>query len=75
MDQRDQELLDKQFRTLTPPRRNDGVMILAIVSVFFAGITVGGLLAEKKSEPIRTAANDVTSAIPYIGGTPPITPQ
>ncbi len=35
MDQRDQELLDKQLRQLNPSPRSDGVMILAILAVFF----------------------------------------
>jgi len=35
MDQRDQELLDKQLRQLNPSPRSDSVMMLAILAVFF----------------------------------------
>jgi hypothetical protein len=61
MDQRDQELLDKQLRGLRPPR-NDGVMILMVVAVFFAGMTLGGVLFAHE-KPMRIASNDATAAI------------
>jgi hypothetical protein len=63
MDQRDQELLDKQLRGLSPPRRNDGIMILMVVVVFFAGMTFGDVLFTLQSVPMRTASNDLTAAI------------
>ena len=43
MDRRDQELLDTQMKRFQPPSRRDGLMILAIVGVFLAGMTAGGL--------------------------------
>ena len=61
MDQRDQELLDKQLRAVRPPR-NDCTTILMLVAVFFAGMTLGGILAHK-SEPMRIASNDATAMI------------
>jgi hypothetical protein len=63
MDQRDQELLDKQLRGLSPPRRNDGIIILMVVVVFFAGMTFGDVLFTHQSVPMRTASNDLTAAI------------
>jgi hypothetical protein len=60
MDQRDKELLDKQLRGINPSPRNDSVMILAVVAVFFAGMTVGGFLS---AEPIQIASNDAAPAI------------
>ncbi len=42
MDQRDQELLDKQFRWLRPSLRNDSIMVLTLVAVCLGGITLGG---------------------------------
>jgi hypothetical protein len=69
MDQRDQELLDKQLRRLNPPR-SDGVMILAILAVFFAGMALGGFLFAYKSEPMQIASNDATPAIPFRSGAP-----
>jgi len=41
MDLRDQEPLDKQLRWLHPAPRNDGVLILTIVAMFFAGMILG----------------------------------
>jgi hypothetical protein len=73
MDQRDQELLDKQLRRLNPSPRNDGVIVLAILAVFFAGITLGGFLSAYKSEPMQIASNDATPAISIPNVPPPIT--
>jgi hypothetical protein len=69
MDRRDQELLEKQLRRLNPPR-SDGVMILAILAVFFAGMALGGFLFAYKSEPMQIASNDATPAIPFPNGAP-----
>jgi hypothetical protein len=56
------------------PPRNDGVMILMVVAVFFAGMTLGGLLfAHEKS--MRIASNDATAAIFLPNGAPPIMRQ
>jgi hypothetical protein len=68
MDRRDQELLDKQLSRVSPAPRNDGVMILAIVAVFFAGMTVGSFLVDEGS-PVRVASNDTVSAV-APGGAP-----
>jgi len=43
MDRRDQELLDKQLRTVSPPR-NDGLLGLAGVAVFVLGLLIGASL-------------------------------
>ncbi len=64
MDQRDRELLDKQLGRLTPPR-NDGVLILAILAVFFGGMALGGFLFGYESGPTRIAANNVPPAMSF----------
>ena len=51
MDQRDQELLDKQMRAISPAPRRDGVVIVTVLMVFLAGMTLGGMLAGSASEP------------------------
>ena len=53
--------------------RSDGVMILAILAVFFAGMALGGFLFAYKSEPMQIASNDATPAIPFPNGAPPTT--
>jgi hypothetical protein len=63
MNRRDQELLDRQ--THVAPR-HDGVMMLAIVAVFLAGMAIGGFLSAYTDEPGPTqqiASNDVPPAI------------
>ena len=72
MEQRDWELLDKQVLGLPPPR-NDGVTVLTIVAVFFAGIIFGGLLLPHESELMRIASNDARTAISLPNGAPPTT--
>jgi hypothetical protein len=70
MDQRDQELLDKQLRGLNLSPRNDGVMVLAVFAVFFAGMALGGLVSAHKSEPMQIASNDATPAVSIPNGAP-----
>ena len=76
MNQRDQELLDKQLHGLRIAPRSDGVMMLAILAVFFTGIALGGFLYAYTDEPpIRIAANDSTATISLQHGAPPVTRQ
>ena len=60
MEQRDWELLDKQVRGLSPPR-NDVIMVLTLAAVFFAGMTLGGLLFPREGEPMQIASSDATA--------------
>jgi hypothetical protein len=55
MDRRDQELLDKQMRRLTPPR-HEGVIALMLAAMFLVGMTLGSVLSEHKTEPIQIAS-------------------
>ena len=48
MTRRDQELLDRQLRGLGIPERHDGMMILAIVAIFLAGMFLGNLRSEAR---------------------------
>jgi hypothetical protein len=72
MEQRDWELLDKQVRGHRPPR-NDGVAVLTVVAVLFAGMILGGLLVPHESELMRIASNDARTAISLPNGAPPTT--
>jgi hypothetical protein len=56
MDQRDQELLNKQMRWLIPPR-NDAVIGYTILAAFFAGMMLGGVLFAYNVEPMRLTLN------------------
>ena len=44
MTQDEQELLEKQLRTAAVAPRDDGVLMLVIAAVFFAGMALGGFL-------------------------------
>jgi hypothetical protein len=52
MTRRDRELLDKQFRWQTPKPRNNGVLILALVGVFVAGIALSGSVSAPERKPV-----------------------
>jgi hypothetical protein len=73
MDRRDQDLLNKQLGHLNPPPRSGGTIMLAIASVFVAGVTAGGYLFAHKGElPTRTASTETLPAMPVPAGAPPI---
>ena len=57
MDRRDQELLDKQMRRLTP-LRHEGVIALMLAAMFLVGMTLGNVLSPNKSEPTQIASMD-----------------
>jgi hypothetical protein len=68
------ELLDTQMKRFQPPSRRDGLMILAIVGVFLAGMTAGGFLfAAYRGQPtVQTASSDdgKTALAFFLNGTP-----
>ena len=70
MNRRDQELLDKQLHAIYPPPRHDGVIMLGILTVFFAGMALGGFLDAFTSEPTRIAMTDSTPTISIPYATP-----
>ena len=59
MNRRDRELLDKQLHAIYVPPRRDGVLMLGILAVFFAGIAFGGFIYAYTSEPgpVQLASN------------------
>ncbi len=63
MDRRDLELLDKQMGHISPAPRSNGVLMLAVAAVFFAGIALGGsLFASQGEPPLRTALSTTPPA-------------
>jgi hypothetical protein len=65
MDQHDQELLDRQVGRIAPLPRSDGVMLLAIMAVFFGGMALGGFLFGYESGPTRIAADNAPPALSF----------
>jgi hypothetical protein len=55
MNRRDRELLDKQMRSLSPPR-NDGVIAVMLAAMFLVGIALGSVLSPHQSEPTQIAS-------------------
>ena len=57
----DQELLEKQLHGIDN-RPGEGIFMLAIAGVFFAGMAAGGFLfAYTDQPPLRLAANDIAA--------------
>ena len=73
-DQKWTAALDTQMKRFQPPSRRDGLMILAIVGVFLAGMTAGGFLfAAYRGQPtVQTASSDdgKTALAFFLNGTP-----
>jgi hypothetical protein len=69
MNQRDQELLDKQLWGVSPsPPRNGGV---AFVVVFLAGIIIGDILFAHDSKQTQIASHDAAAVISFPNVVPP----
>jgi hypothetical protein len=61
MTPRDQQLLDKQLRRVDN-RPAEGVLMIAVAAVFFAGMAVGGFLFGYTDQPpLHLAANDIAA--------------
>jgi hypothetical protein len=72
MNQRDQELLDKQLWGVSPgPPRNGGMISVAFVVVFLVGIAIGDILFAHASKPMQTASYDATAVISLLDRVPP----
>ena len=64
MDRRDRELLDRQLTHLQPESRREGLLLLILAAVFFAGLAAGGLLFA--NSPTQTAADEVRTALAFL---------
>jgi hypothetical protein len=70
MDSHDQELLDKQLRSIYQPPRQPGIIILGILAVFLGGMIAGGLLS---AETIKPIANANGPALAFLDAGAPVT--
>ena len=72
MNQRDQELLDKQLWGVSPgPPRNGGMISVAFVVVFLVGIAIGDILLAHESKLMQTASHDAMAVISLLDRVPP----
>jgi len=60
MDRRDQQLLDKQMRRLTPPR-NEGAIAVMLAAMFLVGLALGGVLSPHQSSPDQGEPTQIAS--------------
>jgi hypothetical protein len=64
MDQRDQELLDKQLWGVSPaPPGNESLIGIAFLAVLLVGIAIGATLFASERKQMQTASHDVTAAL------------
>jgi len=70
MTRQEQELLQRRLRALRPAPRHDGVLMIAAVVTFVAGMALGGVLFGYRSEPTRTASIEAAPLL-YPGGALP----
>jgi hypothetical protein len=54
MNRRDQELLDKQMRRLTPPR-NEGAIAVMLAAMFLVGMAPGSVMSPHQSASTQIA--------------------
>jgi hypothetical protein len=71
MNQRDQELLDKELWAVSPSSPwNRGIIGVAFVVVFLAGIVIGDILFARDSKQIQIASHDAAAVISLLNGVP-----
>ena len=71
MNQRDQELLDKQLRGVSagPPRRGS-VLGLAFVAVFLGGLSLGAILFAPQNKQMQMTSRDATTVLSFLDSSP-----
>jgi hypothetical protein len=61
MNQRDQELLNKQFRWLVPPPRAAGVSIFTMLAIAATiGVSIGTIAIARQTQPAQIASDLLT---------------
>jgi hypothetical protein len=72
MNQRDQDLLDKQLWGVSPnPPRHGSILGVAFVGVFLIGIAIGDFMFAHESSRIQNTSHDVIAALSGLNGVPP----
>ncbi|MGB6348681.1 MAG: hypothetical protein WBG10_01515 [Pseudolabrys sp.] len=72
MNQRDQELLDKQLWGMGPtPPRHKGALSLAFLAVFLGGLSIGGFLFAHNNDRARIMAQDPMIVLSLLNAASP----
>lgn len=66
MNGRDQELLSRQMRRLQPPSRRDGLIVVALVVAFLAGLTAGGVFSFASHSRAQPPSDDAKAALAFF---------
>ena len=72
MNERDQELLDKQLWGLSPsapPQRH--ALFLACAAAFLGGLVIGGFLFAHDGKQTQMTARDVPTVLTFLNNAPP----
>ena len=70
MNQRDQELLDKQLRAVSSSPPNSGILGLGFVAMFLVGFSIGGILFAPKT--YQMTSHDATVLTHLISSQPTV---
>ena len=70
MNKRDVELLDKQLWGVSPNFRTADTIGLALVGVFLAGMTIGGVLFANDSKRMQMESHDTATGISLLNNAP-----
>ena len=72
MNQRDQELLDKQLWGVSRnPPRNGGIIGVGFIAAFLVGIAIGDVLFAHASKRIQTASHNAMAVISLLDSVSP----
>jgi hypothetical protein len=63
MNEREQELLDKQLWGVSPSPPERGALALAFAVVFFGGLLIGGILFPHKIRQTQMTAHDTSTTV------------
>ncbi len=67
MNRRDRNLLQRQMSHIQPPSRWDNSMVtIALIGVFVAGLTAGGLLFALSGQSTPTAADNGRTTLAFL---------
>jgi len=72
MNERDQELLDKQLWGVShSPRGDGGALALALVAAFLGGLFFGGVLFAHKGKQTQIVSHDVPTMLSLLNSSEP----
>ena len=73
MDQHDQELLDKQLRSVASPPPQAGLVAMAIVAIFLIGVIAGSVLTAATASQASAPDSSSGPAVAFLDTGAPIT--